>query len=173
MRFPAKITSSCIWVAIPVDWAGMPVVRTDGRAYGHVITKFSRMGRLPDFLTHGAPQARFARQSSAISGSSGWMRGQWVGHEWVTGYLAPEKLYWQRTHHVTCNCLQLLNSVITKYRDLSVSRGIIDLLATDKSRYFAQPRLICVRMINILVVIMDTSWWQVISESDSDNYCKV
>ena len=38
----------------------MPVVRTDGRAggrsvYGHVITKFSRMGRLPHFLTHGAP----------------------------------------------------------------------------------------------------------------------
>ena len=48
---------------------------------------------------------------------------------------------------------QLLNSVITKYRDLSVSRRsiiclslriwqilIIDLLPTVKSRYFAQPR---------------------------------
>ena len=46
---------------------------------------------------------------------------------------------------------QLLNSVIAKYRDLSVSRRsiiclslrlwqIIDLLATDKSQYFAQPR---------------------------------
>ena len=43
---------------------------------------------------------------------------------------------------------QLLNSVIAKYRDLSVSRRsticlsrrlIIDLLASDKSRYFAQP----------------------------------
>ena len=45
---------------------------------------------------------------------------------------------------------QLLNSVIAKYRDLSVSRRsiiclslrlrqIIDLLATDKSWYFAQP----------------------------------
>ena len=44
-----------------------------------------------------------------------------------------------------------LNSVIAKYRDLSVSRRsiiclslrlrqIIVLLATDKSRYFAQPR---------------------------------
>ena len=37
----------------------MPVVRTDGRArgrsvYGHVITKFSRMGSLPHFLTHSA-----------------------------------------------------------------------------------------------------------------------
>ena len=35
---------------------------------------------------------------------------------------------------------QLLDSVIAKYRDLSVSRRsnlIIDLLATDKSRYFA------------------------------------
>ena len=33
---------------------------TDGRAggrsvYGHVITKFSRMGSLPHFFTHGAP----------------------------------------------------------------------------------------------------------------------
>ena len=34
--------------------------------YGHVITKFSRMGSLPHFLTHGSPQARFARQSSAM-----------------------------------------------------------------------------------------------------------
>ena len=50
---------------------------------------------------------------------------------------------------------QLLNSVIAKYRDLSVSRRsiiclslrlrqIIDLLATDKSRYFAQSRPITV-----------------------------
>ena len=46
---------------------------------------------------------------------------------------------------------QLLNSVIAKYRDLSVSRRsiicrsrIIDLLTTDKSRYFAQPRPIIV-----------------------------
>ena len=51
---------------------------------------------------------------------------------------------------------QLLNTVIAKYRDLSVSRRsiiclslrlrqIIDLLATDKSRYFAQPRPIIVK----------------------------
>ena len=48
---------------------------------------------------------------------------------------------------------QLLNSVIEKYRDLSVSRRsiiifrlrqIIDQLATDKLRYFAQPRPIIV-----------------------------
>ena len=36
-------------------YIGMPVVRMDGWVYGHVITKFSRMGRLPHFLTHGAP----------------------------------------------------------------------------------------------------------------------
>ena len=46
---------------------------------------------------------------------------------------------------------QLLNSVFAKYRELSVARRsiiclclrhrqIIDLLSTDKSRYFAQPR---------------------------------
>ena len=39
MRFPAKITSSCIWVAIPIDsvifslfYIGVPVVRRDGRS---------------------------------------------------------------------------------------------------------------------------------------------
>ena len=42
---------------------------------------------------------------------------------------------------------QLLNSVTAKYRDLSVSRTSIiclNLLATDKSQYFAQPRPIIV-----------------------------
>ena len=50
---------------------------------------------------------------------------------------------------------QLLNSAIAKYRDFSVTRRsiiclclrhrqIIDLLATDKSRYFAQSRPIIV-----------------------------
>ena len=50
---------------------------------------------------------------------------------------------------------QLLNSAIAKYRDLSVAcrsiiclglrhRQMIDLLATDKSRYFAQSRPIIV-----------------------------
>ena len=60
-RFPAKITASCIWVAIPVDWAVLQWYacgadgRTVGRAYGHVITKFYRRGRLLHFLTDGAP----------------------------------------------------------------------------------------------------------------------
>ena len=40
--------------------------RTLGRSYGHVITKFSGLDGLPNFLTHGAPLARFARWSSAI-----------------------------------------------------------------------------------------------------------
>ena len=33
----------------------------------YVITKFYRMDSLPNFLTHGAPLARFARESSAMS----------------------------------------------------------------------------------------------------------
>ena len=41
MRFPAKITSSCIWVAIPVD-IGMPVVRADGRSGGESVDVRSR-----------------------------------------------------------------------------------------------------------------------------------
>ena len=41
----------------------------DGRSYGHVITKFSRMGRLPHFLTYGAlpTLARFARGWSSAN----------------------------------------------------------------------------------------------------------
>ena len=37
MQFPVKITSGCIWVAIPVIeqfYIGMPMVRTDGPAVG-------------------------------------------------------------------------------------------------------------------------------------------
>ena len=58
MRFPAKITSSCIWLPylfIELFYIGIPVVRTDGRTcVRQVITKISRMGRLPHFLRHGA-----------------------------------------------------------------------------------------------------------------------
>ena len=40
--------------------------RAGGRAgVRYVITKFYRMDSLPNFLTHGAPLARFARESSA------------------------------------------------------------------------------------------------------------
>ena len=47
------------YLLIELFYIGMPVVRTDGRAcgrsvYGHVITKFSRMGSLPHFFTHDA-----------------------------------------------------------------------------------------------------------------------
>ena len=49
----------------------MPVVRTDGRAggrsvYGHMITKFSRMGSLPHSFTHGAP-LRASRARAPLS----------------------------------------------------------------------------------------------------------
>ena len=43
---------------------------------------------------------------------------------------------------------KLLNSVIAKYSDLSVTQ-IIDLRDTDKSRYFAQP---CPIIINYFVL---------------------
>ena len=56
MRFPAKRTSSCIWVAyllIELFYSGMPAVRTDGGPpYGHVITKISGIGSLPHFLRY-------------------------------------------------------------------------------------------------------------------------
>ena len=44
------------WFACGADgWSsGRVVERAGGRTYGHVIAKFSRMGRLLHFLTHGA-----------------------------------------------------------------------------------------------------------------------
>ena len=37
---------------------GMSEVRTDRRAFGHVITRISRLDRLPNFLRYGVPLAR-------------------------------------------------------------------------------------------------------------------
>ena len=41
-------TSCCIWVAIPVDWVILHwrACGADGRVYGHVTTKYSRMHRV-------------------------------------------------------------------------------------------------------------------------------
>ena len=44
--------------------------RAGGRAYADIITKISRIDRLPKFLTHGAPLARFACRSSACRSSA-------------------------------------------------------------------------------------------------------
>ena len=77
MRFPAKITSSCIWVAIPVDWVILHwfAFGADGwvgtRADGHVITKFYRMGRFLHFLTHGAT-LRTLRSRKPRYGTHNW-----------------------------------------------------------------------------------------------------
>ena len=54
------------YLLIQLFYIGIPVVRTDGRSlagsvYGHVITKFSGMGRLPHFLSYGAPPTRAPR----------------------------------------------------------------------------------------------------------------
>ena len=53
---------------MPVVADGRSLGRAGGRSvYGHVITKFSRMGRILHFLTLGAPLVSFARESSAIN----------------------------------------------------------------------------------------------------------
>ena len=77
MRFPAKITSRCIWVAIPVGWVilhwsacGADGRRAGRRAYGHVITKISRMGRWPNFLRYGAPLLQLLLYEEKLSFST-------------------------------------------------------------------------------------------------------
>ena len=77
MRFPAKITSSCIWVAIPVDWVILHwfAFGADGwvgtLADGHLITKFYRMGRLLHFLKYGAT-LRTLRSREPRYGTHNW-----------------------------------------------------------------------------------------------------
>ena len=68
MRFSPKITSSCIWVAIPVDWDILHwyACGADGRASVGHITKISRMGDYHIFLPMVLRFARFARESFAI-----------------------------------------------------------------------------------------------------------
>ena len=58
------------YLLIELFYIGMPVMRTNGLSggqsvHGHVINNFFRMGRLLHFPTHGAPLARFVRESSA------------------------------------------------------------------------------------------------------------
>ena len=70
MRFPAKITSGCIWLPyllIELFYIGMPACGVDGRAYGHVITKISQMGTWPDFFRYGSTPARPAREWSSAT----------------------------------------------------------------------------------------------------------
>ena len=67
MRLPTKITSSCIWVAIPVDWVILHwcACGADGRSFGRcTVTWLPNFLGWIDFLTHGALLR--ARKSSAI-----------------------------------------------------------------------------------------------------------
>ena len=71
--FPPKyprVAFGLPYLLIELFYIAMPVVRTDGLSvYCRVITKFSRMVTLLHFLTHGAPLARFARESSSKKGA--------------------------------------------------------------------------------------------------------
>ena len=58
MRFPAKITSSCIWVAIPVDWVILHQYGcgADGQSLAWcTVTLLPNFLGWVDVLTHGAP----------------------------------------------------------------------------------------------------------------------
>ena len=67
IQFPVKITSSCIWVTIPVNWIILHwyACSEDGRTFGHLIIKFSGMGRLTHFLRYEATSARVSRARGA------------------------------------------------------------------------------------------------------------
>ena len=53
-----------LWISMGILQLEIPGGRAGVR---YVITKFYRMDSLPNFITHGAPLARFARESSATT----------------------------------------------------------------------------------------------------------
>ena len=55
LKLPYLLVDWVIFVGMPVGADGRSVGRADGRAYGHVTTKISRMHRSPNFLTHRTP----------------------------------------------------------------------------------------------------------------------
>ena len=66
------------YLLIELFYICMPVVRTDDRSVGRsVITKFSRMGRLPHFLSHGAPPTRGEKgRASSSAKRDSWGSGR-------------------------------------------------------------------------------------------------
>ena len=59
-----RVAFGLLYLLIELFYICMPMVQTDGRSfthsvYGHVITKFSQMGRLPHFLNYVAPAVLF------------------------------------------------------------------------------------------------------------------
>ena len=71
MRFSAKITSSCIWVAIPVDWVILHwyACGADGRTVDRSVwvTWLPNFLVWEDLLTHGAPLASSATTITTAS----------------------------------------------------------------------------------------------------------
>ena len=66
------------YLLIELFYICMPVVRTDDRSVGRsVITKFSRMGSLPHFLSHGAPPTRGEKgRASSSAKRDSWGSGR-------------------------------------------------------------------------------------------------
>ena len=84
------------YLLIELFYIGTPVVRSDGRSlarsvYGHVITKCSRMGRLPNFHRYGAPpmrgEKRRAWSSAKITQSTG-----------MATQMRLKVLFWRKLH---------------------------------------------------------------------------
>ena len=85
--------------------------------------------------------------------------------------------------HITISYPTSAHEIIVKYHDLSVSRRsiiclslllrqLIDMLATDKSRYFAQPRSIIVKyvlVVRVLVIYLLDSTIHLINHYPLDN----
>ena len=69
------------YLLIELFYIGMPVVRTDGRSLARCtvvwLPNFPRMGRLPPFLSYGAPPTRGASRRTRSSAIGGVVRLNW------------------------------------------------------------------------------------------------
>ena len=112
----------------------MPVVRTDGLSvYGHVITKFSWMGRLLYFPTHDASLVRFMRESSAL-----------------ILYQAQEQLIRMRLLFIQCSPMIQATRLLLK--NLLFFIGTYHICITPENKIFAQSshqRMYCTHFTEI------------------------
>ena len=152
------------------SYIGIPVVRrTVGRSvYGHVITKFSRMGSLPHFLTHGAPLKRHSQLNqlvlillqcvqSSLSCSFSWRL-------WNFGYLQSFPIY--NSLRIIQQWFEISASVRTW---LLWSAKFLDFFLTAWSTVFLKVSFSLsypflsnlVTWVKRDVKVIDTGWWRV------------
>ena len=87
----------------------------DGRSYGHVITEFSWMGRLPHFLSYGAPSTR-GREARAWSTAMSCSMSSVSDIKLIRTDFCIWKIYYKTSYVQYLQYLQEINKQIATYK---------------------------------------------------------